>query len=130
MAQNPNGDPGADPTEPQVLTVDRDTEWNKFLGRALGSAGLRYQTVGRADDAVEVLSGEDTSIKSVITDGLGGKWPQVAEAALQAGIMPILVTKSAFPLTGAAEMGVPTFGKQEIQNNSQELARFIKIVTS
>ena len=128
MAQNPNGDPDADSDEAQVLTVDRDREWNGFLGRALGKAGLVCQTVTDADAATEVLAQEDTEIASVITDGLGGNWQQVAATAIEAGIMPVLVTRSSFPLSGAAEMGVPTFGKQELKKNSQALQRLLNAV--
>ena len=129
MAQNPNGNHNANLTEVQILTVDRESEWTSFLGKALGKAGLVCHTVTDADAAIEVLSREDMEITSVITDGLRGKWPQVAEAAIEAGAMPVLVTRSSFPLSGAAEMGVPTYGKQELKNNSLALERMLKVVT-
>lgn len=129
MAQNPNGDPGVDPAEaPQVLAVDRDRDWTDFLGRALKKADIRLQLVKDVPSAIEALQQDDTSITSVITDGMRGEWPLVAEAAIEAGVTPVVVTRSSFALSGAEEMGVPTFGKQELQNNSLALERMIKIV--
>ena len=113
---------------PKILTVDREGDWSPFVGKALKKAGLSVETVTNAGKAIEALTQEDTEITSVITEGLSGNWPEVAQAAVEAGIMPVVVTRSSFSLSSAEETGVPVFGKNALEKNEQAMLRLIKVV--
>lgn len=114
--------------EPKILTVDREGEWSSLVGKALKGAGLRVEAVTTMDKAIAAMSQEDTEITTVITEGLNGKWPQLAQAAVEAGIMPVVVTRSSLSLSSAEEMGVPVFVKNDLEKSEQTVLRLVKTV--
>ena len=130
MTQNRNAAPDAAPeqVERHVLTVSPDKAWNNLVGKALRGAGVDdFEEVANAEDAIDRLTREDAeTITSVITDGLRGNWRRVVEAAQEAGAAPVVMTRSSFPLEGAAEMGIPVFVKQRVESNSIEHERLVR----
>lgn len=128
MTQNPNAAPEA--VEHHLLTVSPDSAWRRVAGKALEGKGVSREIAPNANAAIERLKreerGDEKAITSVITDGLRGEWLRVAEAAIEAGAMPVLMTKSASPPKGAAEMGIPVFAKQRVEDSSQERLRLVK----
>jgi len=127
MTQNPNTAP--EPVEHHILVVSPDSAWSKVVTRALKDTGVSRETAPNADAAIDRFTQEDGEpVTSVVTDGLRGNWRRVVEAAMEVGVTPVMMTKSALSRQSAAEMGIPVFAKQRVASSSLERARFVQAV--
>lgn len=121
----------AAPIEHRVLIVEKSTDWSGKFHKVLEKTGIEDEIVTDADSAMERLAqeGDDVEpITSVITDGLAGKWIDVAGAAMEVGATPVLVTRSSLPSESAEAMGIPVFVKNRLEASSVVFERLMKAV--
>ncbi len=96
--------------EVHILAVDDESTWRTIVGHELGKAGLQHSVVSSADEAIENI--ETGGFTGVVTDGLEGKWRQVAEAASAASIPVAVFSGEKAQVDAATEAGVQGFVKK------------------
>lgn len=96
-------------TNPHILIVSSVAKSRGQLGRVFKQAGISCEGVRSTDAALKRLADGEPPITGVLTDPLKGQYPQVMEAARQAGATAVLMTHSSLTLGQAKIEGVPAY---------------------
>ena|SRR3989344_9565600 len=98
------------PTPRKVLIVEDSRDWRDNFSEEFNREGVEVVIVGSPDEAKELL--KKGGFTEVITDGLGGKWKDVADSATD---LPVrLVTNDSSLEHEAKIMGIGYVDKTDL----------------
>jgi len=111
--------------KPHVLIVGKSTQigGHQGLGEVLRDEGISYELVPStgAKPALKRLQGGEPPITGVLTEGLGGEYPLVIEAARRIGANAVLLTRSAVVLQQAREQKIRAYSHNKIVGRLREM---------